>query len=150
MKKNNKGFTLIELIVVLVIVGILAAIAVPQYLGFAEKARAAEAINMLGAMKTAEEAYAFSNSSAMFYSSAPFLTSGSAAAKALGISVPSGSSMWRYVITTDYAGVSGSCLICAIRSGTSSWAGRWIGLCATGSGASVTWTWVGDHPGKPQ
>ena len=39
MKKNNKGFTLVELIVVLVILAILAAILVPTLLGYIERAR---------------------------------------------------------------------------------------------------------------
>jgi len=39
MKKNNKGFTLVELIVVLVILAILAAILVPTLLGWIDKAR---------------------------------------------------------------------------------------------------------------
>lgn len=39
LKKNKKGFTLIEIIVVLVIMGILLAIAVPSVLGYVNKAR---------------------------------------------------------------------------------------------------------------
>ena len=39
MKKNNKGFTLVELIVVLVILAILAAILVPTLLGYIQRAR---------------------------------------------------------------------------------------------------------------
>ncbi len=39
MKKNNKGFTLVELIVVLVILAILAAILVPALLGYIDNAR---------------------------------------------------------------------------------------------------------------
>ena len=40
MKKNNKGFTLVELIVVLVILAILAAILTPALLGYIDRARA--------------------------------------------------------------------------------------------------------------
>ncbi|SEQ11051.1 prepilin-type N-terminal cleavage/methylation domain-containing protein [Lachnospiraceae bacterium NE2001] len=42
MKKNNKGFTLVELIVVLVILAILAAILVPALLGYIDKARTSQ------------------------------------------------------------------------------------------------------------
>ena len=40
LKNNNqKGFSLIELILVIAILGILAAIAVPTYIGFADRAK---------------------------------------------------------------------------------------------------------------
>ena len=39
--KNNKGFTLIELIMVTIILGILAAVAVPRYMGTVSQAEAA-------------------------------------------------------------------------------------------------------------
>lgn len=42
--KNKKGFTLIEIIVVLVIVGIMIAIAVPAVLGYVDKAKEAQAM----------------------------------------------------------------------------------------------------------
>ena len=45
MKKNNKGFTLVELIVVLVILAILAAILVPALLGWIDKAREKQITN---------------------------------------------------------------------------------------------------------
>ena len=41
MKKNNKGFTLVELIVVIAIIGVLAAVLVPQYIQYVDKSRAA-------------------------------------------------------------------------------------------------------------
>ncbi len=42
--KNKKGFTLIELIVVIAILGILAAILIPQFSGFQDKARSAQVL----------------------------------------------------------------------------------------------------------
>ena len=45
---NRKAFTLLELLMVVIIIGILATIAVPQYQNFREKAIAAEAIQLLG------------------------------------------------------------------------------------------------------
>ncbi len=43
-KPNNTGFTLIEVIIVIAIVGLLAAIAIPNYIGYREKALVANAI----------------------------------------------------------------------------------------------------------
>lgn len=54
---NNKGFTIIELLVVVIIVGILAAIAVPQFTRQSAKAKSAEVPGMFAAIKTAQLAY---------------------------------------------------------------------------------------------
>ena len=48
MKKEQHGFTLLELMVAIVLVGILAVTAVSAYSGIAERARAARAIGALG------------------------------------------------------------------------------------------------------
>ena len=53
MKKNNQGFTLVELIVVIAILGILAAVAIPAYSGYISKAREASDLTQLDAIKTA-------------------------------------------------------------------------------------------------
>jgi prepilin-type N-terminal cleavage/methylation domain-containing protein len=53
----NKGFTLLELVVVIIIIGILATLGFTQYGKVIEKGRIAEARMVLGAIRSAQEAY---------------------------------------------------------------------------------------------
>jgi type IV pilus assembly protein PilA len=54
---SKKGFTLIELMIVVAIIGILAAIAIPNFLKFQAKSKQSEAKSNLGAIFTGEMAY---------------------------------------------------------------------------------------------
>ena len=56
--KNNKGFTLIELIMVTIILGILAAVAIPRYMTTVEKAEEAAEDAVINAIKAGLETYA--------------------------------------------------------------------------------------------
>ncbi|MEI7456092.1 MAG: pilin [Nitrosomonadales bacterium] len=55
MKNVQKGFTLIELMIVVAIIGILAAVAIPAYSDYTVKAKIANALTSVGSVKTAVE-----------------------------------------------------------------------------------------------
>ena len=62
MKTNSKvGFTLMELIISILIIGVLSAIALPTYIKAREKAKAAEAFTVLNAVASAEQRWALTH-----------------------------------------------------------------------------------------
>ena len=91
MKTLQKGFTLIELMIVVAIIGILAAIAVPAYQDYSLRAKVSEAASLMGATRTAID---------VAYSDGYKLTS-LPGIGSMGLS-PSGSYQGRYVNSVSY------------------------------------------------
>lgn len=65
----RKGFTLVELAVVIVIIGVLAAFGVPRFLKSVERSKAAEAFQYLSAVRAAQERFLAKNG--VFYTGTP-------------------------------------------------------------------------------
>jgi prepilin-type N-terminal cleavage/methylation domain-containing protein len=107
MVKRSKGFTLIEIIIVIVIIGVLATLALPKITGQIEASRAAEAMSMLGTIKRAAEQCVdlAGAATADFTNCAKFDQLGMSA------TLPSGS-LFTYYAT----GASGSLKVRAVRS----------------------------------
>ena len=54
---QNKGFTLVELLVVVIMIGVLASIAIPKYFRAVERSRGSEGASLLAALFQAEQRY---------------------------------------------------------------------------------------------
>ncbi len=104
-RKKEQGFTLIELMIVVAIIGILAAIAIPQFSKYRQKAFNAAAESDLRNAMTAEEAY-FADKQKYF----PYTATGPAHQSTLALSVSKNVTLTLATTTTgglaDYTGTS--------------------------------------------
>ena len=92
MKSMQKGFTLIELMIVVAIIGILAAIAIPAYQDYTIRAQVSEGVTLAGPVE---------NAVAEFYANHGFFPAGGVTTSAGGLgftSSPSG----KYVSSVDW------------------------------------------------
>ncbi len=100
----KKGFTLVELIIVVIIVGILASIGLTQYNKVVEKSRAAEAREILGTLRSAEIAEYNENGSYVVVSS-------------LGVGAPEDCTATSHYFSYACATATGTCTASRCASG---------------------------------
>ena len=61
MRRNRRGYSLVELMTIVAVVGVLAAIAIPAYQNYAVRSKLSEALAMMGACKTSVTDYLVAN-----------------------------------------------------------------------------------------
>ncbi|MDE1979246.1 MAG: pilin [Betaproteobacteria bacterium] len=142
MKKQlQQGFTLIELMIVVAIIGILAAIAIPAYQDYTIRAQVTEGLSLADGAKTAVAEY--------FTNSGKFPADNSAA----GVAAP-GDIKGNYVSSVTVASTSASTgTITATFSSTNGFKANTaltspIVLTGTGGAGSITWTCTSALPQK--
>jgi type IV pilus assembly protein PilA len=130
MKKIQHGFTLIELMIVVAIIGILAAVAIPSYQDYTKRAYVTEGMVLVGAVKTGI---------AEFYSSNGAMPLNNSSA---GVSAPTliaGNS-----VTSVAVGANDGVITITYNAKVGATAGSTITIVAgTANAGSITWTCTG-------
>ena len=131
MQKLQQGFTLIELMIVVAIIGILAALAVPAYQDYTIRSKVGEAASLASAAKTAVDVYYSENGT----------LAGTKTNAGLGLS-SSVSYNAKYVESVSVAGTTGATVTAKLRTmnelGLAS--GKKVVYTARSTGANLHWS----------
>ena len=139
-RKKNAGFTLAELLMVIVIIGVLGSIAIPRFFPQKEKAVVAEAVNMMGAIRQGELAYRLEHSGYKNLSS-------DGTWDVIGIDNPNGIGTRKFNYTVTNADAS-TATITATRLNTTGTDSNYIGKTVILYVANGSWD--GSHPFHPK
>jgi len=127
--KTHRGFTLVELAVVIVIIGVLAAFGVPKFLASVEKSKATEAFNFWAAVQSAEERYLAQNG--LYCSMTTMPTASQLSSTTLDIVLPT----LQYFTFASVSATQGS-------AGDSGWSGSLVRISGSSSYGAYTVNWT--------
>ncbi|MBN2407194.1 MAG: prepilin-type N-terminal cleavage/methylation domain-containing protein [Elusimicrobia bacterium] len=97
-RKRNQGFTLVELVVVMVIIGILAVISVPMYRNYVERAIQSEGRALVGGIASAQKVYYAEHGTFMA------VAAGTSQSTTLGVDARSNTYFTTFSVTTGGGG----------------------------------------------
>jgi type IV pilus assembly protein PilA len=132
MKQLQQGFTLIELMIVVAIIGILAALAVPAYQDYTIRSKVSEAASLASAARTAVDVY--------FSENGTLPRAGIAQTSSLGLS-PAGSYNAKYVSQVRISGTNAGVVEVTLKtlSELGSASGKTVIYAPTRQGGNLQW-----------
>jgi len=130
----RKGFTLVELIIVVIIIGVLITFALPQYMNAVERAKIGKARNAAGMIIKAEKMYAAAASDSAYTSNMTNLD------QFIEMTDITGDTDWSYTITTSGGPPANAFTVTATRSGGRH-ATQYIVFNANGTVSSNSFVW---------
>jgi prepilin-type N-terminal cleavage/methylation domain-containing protein len=131
MKKVQQGFTLIELMIVVAIIGILAAVAIPSYQDYTKRAHVSEGFGLAGAAKTSVSEY--------YASEGTWPTDNSTAGLATATSI-NGNAVTSVGVATGVITITYNTKVDT--------AATTVSLTPNDTGGGITWTCAGSVPSK--